>query len=193
MAKEVTKEAIEKKRAEVVANLASARGVEVAELKDKYIGNNGFAAGQEVEFTGVVDIIKSEGITPYYGAFLTNGSNVSVQSLMGISSLKGYKTEGEHENTIKASNRENNRPAVTEKVTAYVCDDFAFSEVTQPHTRELYEFVAWLQETEYLKGRKGRFLGQVVRPFPAKKAGKMGDQSWNKDDQRCQVAKLWNY
>lgn len=191
MAKEVTKETIEKKRAEVVANLASARGVEVAELKDKYIGNNGFAAGQEVTFTGVVDIVKSDGITPYYGAFLTNGSNVSVQSLMGISSMKGYKTEGEHKNTIKASTKD--KEAVTENIEAYVTDDFEFAQVTQPHTRELYEFVAWLQETEYLKGRKGTFLGQVVRPFNAKKAGKMGENTWAKDDQRCQVAKLWNY
>lgn len=191
MAKEVSNEMLEKTRIEVIDALAKARGCEVSEIKSRYIGNNGFEPGQQVTFTGVVTIIESDGITPYYGAMTTTGGNVSVQSLMGISSMKGYKISGAYPNTVKASTKD--KEAITENVEAFVTDDFDFEQVTQPRTRELYDFIAYLKESEALKGVTATFLGQVVRPYNAKKAGKMGETTWAKDDARVQTAKLWNY
>lgn len=161
-------------------------------LMTKTVGNNGYTIGQSFE-ADHVDVVEREingNRVTYPAVICKDGTALSLQQMMNISSMNGYKTEGEFINqTI------DNPEGV--KVTAKVADDFDFSEATQPATRNFLEYFDMAVTTKYFEGKTITYLGQVVRPSVAVKDApesiKGNKQlAWKKGMKRAQAVKLWN-
>lgn len=192
MAKELLKgtELVEAKK-EVIKKLAEARGIEVSEIKEKTVGNNGRPLDSDVTFTGKVDLITRKingNDVTYYAAETKKGEWVSVQSIMGISSLKGYELEGKflHQNNEGET-----------EVAADVSAKFKADQNIprwEPPTRDFYECIAQLQATEILKDVRLFYRGIVVRPYEAKKdyiSTSENGESWSKGAKRTMTAQIW--
>lgn len=152
------------------------------------IGTNGRQVGQTFTFTGELKfdckVVDANGkVTAIYEGFgLSDGTYLSVKQYMGLSSLVGYNTSGEFEQTNGV------------KYKAEAVQDFNFEDCFQPETREYIPFLAWLDENRdfYAKGKTIRYLAFAVRPYEAKKAGEAFGEKWKKGDTRCMTAKLWS-
>lgn len=152
------------------------------------IGTNGREVGQEFTFTGELKldckVVDANGkVTSIYEGFgLSDGTYLSVKQFMGLSSLLGYNTSGEFTQTNGT------------KYEAKVIENFNFEDCFQPETREYIPFLTWLlgNPNFYEKGKTIRYLGFVVRPYEAKKAGEAFGEKWKKGDTRCMTAKLWS-
>lgn len=163
-------------------------------LAERTVGNNGYNLGQTFTFTGKIENQKTKdangNVTAIYPALETaEGVWLSVGSLMGISSLKGYLKEGEqgkHEWLDEDGEKQ-------EKILQNeVVLNFDFSKVFNPPTRHLLSFVNMLAKGEYpIAGKKATYLGQVHRQFTAKKDGESFGESWEKGFARCASARLW--
>lgn len=175
----------------VMERLATARGVDVSEIKDKTVGNNGRPLDSDVIFTGKVDLIDREingNKVSYYAAETKKGEWISVQSIMGVSALKGYELEGKfpHQNNEGESN-----------VSADVSAKFKADQNMprwEPPTRDFYECVAQLQATEMLKDVRLYYRGIAVRPYEAKKdfiSTTANGESWSKGAKRTMTAQIW--
>lgn len=175
----------------VMERLATARGVDVSEIKDKTVGNNGRPLDSDVIFTGKVDLIDREingNKVSYYAAETKKGEWISVQSIMGVSALKGYELEGKfpHQNNDGESD-----------VSADVSAKFKADQNMprwEPPTRDFYECVAQLQATEMLKDVRLHYRGIAVRPYEAKKdfiSTTANGESWSKGAKRTMTAQIW--
>jgi hypothetical protein len=188
MAKELLKEtALENAVKSVMDKLSTARGG--AEIKAKTIGGNGREPGAKVTFTGKVDIVERDingKKVSYYAAETTTSEWISVQSLMGVSSMKGYNTTGiyPHEFDNESGEKESRDVEATAK-------DLNFSSVFNPSVRELYTLIAHLQASEILKGKSAFYRGQIVRDYEAKKDVTSEVESWKKGYKRTMTAQMW--
>lgn len=188
MAKELLKEtALENAVKSVMDKLSTARGG--AEIKTKTIGGNGREPGSKVTFTGKVEIIERNingKKVSYYAVETTTGEWISVQSLMGVSSMKGYHTEGTfpHEFDNESGEKESRDVEATAK-------DLDFKSVFNPSVRELYTLIAHLQASEVLKDKSAFYRGQIVRDYDAKKDVTTEVESWKKGYKRTMNAQMW--
>jgi hypothetical protein len=175
----------------VMERLATARGIDVSEIKDKTVGNNGRPLDSDVIFTGKVDLIDREingNKVSYYAAETKKGEWISVQSIMGVSALKGYELEGKfpHQNNEGESD-----------VSADVSAKFKADQNMprwEPPTRDFYECVAQLQAAELLKDVRLFYRGIAVRPYEAKKdfiSTTANGESWSKGAKRTMTAQIW--
>lgn len=163
-------------------------------LSERTVGNNGYNLGQTFTFTGKIENQKTKdangNVTAIYPALETaEGVWLSVGSLMGISSLKGYLRDGEqgkHEWLDEDGEKQ-------EKILQNeVVQNFDFGKVFNPPTRHLLTFVNMLAKGEYpIAGKKATYLGQVHRQFTAKKDGEAFNESWEKGFTRCASVRLW--
>lgn len=190
MAKDLSKSAIVKAYKEAAGPNAN--------LDSKIIGNNGYSVGQEFHATGalkVVDTTINGNKAVYVAVETTEGVDLSIKSLMGLSSLNGYHTESpegtegfEHQWMDKASDKEYK----SKMVAPSVVEDFDFADVFQPQSRNLLEFIAIAEEDEIFKGKTIRYLGNVVRPYTATKASKGGFEHYKEGAKRAISVKLWS-
>lgn len=192
MAKELLKDAeLEKAKLEVMKKLADARGIEVGEIKEKIVGNNGRPLDSDVTFTGKVDLITRKingNDVTYYAAETKKGEWISVQSLMGISSLKGYELEGK----FPHQNNESESEVVADVSAKFKADPNMPR--WEPPTRDFYECIAQLQATEMLKEVRLFYRGIVVRPYEAKKdyiSTTANGESWSKGAKRTMTSQIW--
>jgi len=158
--------------------------------KGRIVGNNGYVLGQQFELTGVVDTVPvtdadNKQTEVYIGLETTTGQWLSLKSLMGLSSLRGYVLSGEMVDAQKI------------KHIASVTDDVTEQFVGWPDcpTRDLFDLTARIEAGEVkMKGRTVTYKGSVYRPFEAKKGGQKDYASGlviKKGDSRAQDAKLW--
>lgn len=176
----------------VMEKLAAARGVDVSEIKEKTVGNNGRPLDSEVTFTGKVDLIDREingNKVSYYAAETKKGEWISVQSIMGVSALNGYELNGKFPHK--------NNEGQTE-VSANVSETFKNSPNTfkcwEPPTRDFYECIAQLQAAELLKDVRLYYRGVAVRSYEAKKdyiSTLANGESWRKGDPRTMTTQIW--
>lgn len=164
-------------------------GREVDLTKPRLVGNNGYVLNQSFELTGKidnVDVIDANGKATevYIGLETTTGQWLSLKSLMGLSSLRGYEL--------------NNKMTDTQKVehVAKVAEGVDESFIGWPDcpTRDLYDLAARIEAGEVnMQGRTVTYKGTVYRPFTAKKAGKdlATGLPVKKGDSRAQDNKLW--
>lgn len=138
----------------------------------KTVGNNGFVPGQQFTLTGEVVVANvTDNGGKITGCFLglptTEGTTLSLQSVMGISSMKGYteKEEVEHE---YLNAKDLNAEVQSEKVKPEVIENFDFSDVYKPASRELLKFAAYAAENEIFKDKTATFLGTVCKQITAK-------------------------
>lgn len=171
----------------------TARGKEYDQ--NRTVGNNGYSVGQSFALTGelVYETNEINGIKSVYWVLLTeSGAKLSLMSLMGVSSLKGYCIDNTKEIPVefynpKAKNKE------TRTVTATVESDFDFEEVWQPPTRNLLDLVSMILEGELnLKGRTVTYLGTVVKEFTAKKDSEQNGEKVKEGYKRAIETRLWS-
>lgn len=161
------------------------------------VGNNGMAIGQEVELTGVlnpaVPVKNAEGelIAVYIGLETTDGNFLSLQSVMGLSSMRGYSaTEPAiNETRAKASKQS---PVKAETIKPEIIDDFDFDQMWKPETRDLYDMAALIMADGSIVKGKWQYCGMLVRQITAKKdATAKSFEKYCAEDRRAMTAKMW--
>lgn len=169
----------------------------VAADATRTVGNNGMAVGQEIELTGVlnpaVPVKNAEGKTTavFIGLEAADGSFLSLQSVMGLSSLRGYSTTetATNESRAKASKQS---PVKAETVKPEVIDDFDFDQMWKPESRDLYDMAALIMADPSIVKGKWQYCGVVVRQITAKKdASASAFEKYCEGDQRAMTAKMW--
>jgi hypothetical protein len=168
-------------------------------LSDKVIGNNGYEIGQQFTLLGTIDF-KEQTIngkkTVYWYLPTKEGTDLSLMSLMGVSSLKNY-SNGPVEVEYYTTNG-TGKNAKDEKKTRTVTPDFTpdnndFSEVWQPDSRHLLTMVAMIADGDVdLKDKTATFLGTAVKSTNAKEDGEMNGEKYRAEYKRAIETKLWS-
>ena len=170
-----------------------ARGKEYDQTR--IVGNNGYTVGQSFTLTGEIEYKTNEinGTKSVYWVLLTeSGAELSLMSLMGVSSLKGYSTDSAKEFPVEFYNA-TTKSKDSRTVTATVGADFDFDDVWQPPTRNLLELAGMIASTDLnLKGKKVKYLGTVVKDFTAKKDSEQNGEKVKKDYKRVIETRLWS-
>ena len=154
------------------------------------VGNNGYTLGQTFTLTGKLKVVTSKELKSAYLALETEeGLDLSLQRVMGISSMKGYSTTEAAINVVRPTKTAN---PIEETVTPEVANDFKFEDCWQPETRDLYDMAAIIRANaaDY-KGRIAEYKGVVVRQIEAKKDSKQATNGWKKGDKRAMTAQMW--
>lgn len=173
---------------------------------DRTVGNNGYVIGQEFTLTGEITFEDKEinNVKQTYLILTTEeGTNLSLMSIMGVSSLKGYNLKDELtvEYNVKKGNNVVKQTRTTKSDLLWDTDDggqsivgeFDFKQVYQPATRSLLDFAAYVAEnTARFKGKKITYLGTACRPYTAKKDGTQNGESYKTGYARVMETKLWS-
>ena len=164
---------------------------QVAKLKDRTVGNNGFTLGQSFTLTGEIKTVSREinGTTQVYIILPTKeGTELSLMSLMGISSLKGYESNG----GVVSVEFDANGEKKTREVKTDLVNNFNFDHVWKPASRNLLELAGMIAEGDVvLANKKATFLGTAVKKFTAKKDGEQNGESYSEGYTRAIETKLW--
>jgi hypothetical protein len=170
-----------------------ARGKEYDQTR--IVGNNGYSVGQSFKLTGEIEYKTNEinGTKSVYWVLLAEGGiELSLMSLMGVSSLKGYCTDNTKEFPVEFYNA-STKSKDTRTVTATVESDFDFEDVWQPPTRNLLDLAGMILEGDLdIKGKTVTYLGTVVKDFTAKKDSEQNGEKVKKDYKRVIETRLWS-
>ena len=168
-----------------------AKGKDAADkMLTRTVGNNGYVVGQEFTLTGDIKTATNEinGTKQVYIVLPTKeGTELSLMSLMGVSSLKGYDLENEVEINFVGADKA--------KETRKVKSDFTadFDDVWKPASRNLLELSGMIAEKAVnLTGKKATFLGTAVKPIIAKKKGESNGEKFEVGYKRAIETKLWS-
>jgi hypothetical protein len=177
----VTKESSEKlKKYAKIRKAADSKWVD--DTKNvRNVGNNGYIIGQEFELDGTFDVEEIKSGNKTTGAFFACGTKqgvkLSLASLMGLSSLNGYKLEGEdiaYLEPIGEDGPTDKQKAESVKFTAKVDSDVdeTFVGWEGCPTRDIYDMVVRIENEDIkLAGIPVVYKGQVIRGWDAKKGG----------------------
>jgi hypothetical protein len=169
------------------------------QLSDKVIGNNGYEIGQQFTLLGTIDF-KEQTINGnkavYWYLPTKEGVDLSLMSLMGVSSLKGYSNESVEVEyyTVNGTGKNAKDEKKTRTVTPdYLPEDNDFSEVWQPASRHLLTLVAMIADGDVdLKDKVVTFLGTAVKSIKAKQDGKQNGETYRAEYKRAIETKLWS-
>lgn len=162
-----------------------------ADLLDRTVGNNGYTLGQRFTLTGKIErktnTINDE--KQVYIVLPTNeGTDISLMSLMGVSSLKGYDLENTCEVEFGTAQKKQVRNVKTELV-----EDFDFADVWQPASRNLLELAGMIASGDLdLTNRTVTYLGTAVKPIISKKKGEQNGEKFEVGFKRAIESKLWS-
>lgn len=164
---------------------------QVTKLKERVVGNNGFTLGQQFTLTGEITTASRDinGTTQVYIILPTKeGTELSLMSLMGVSSLKGYVANGESVNVEFDANGDKK----TREVKCELVANFNFDHVWKPASRNLLELAGMIAEGDVaLANKKVTFLGTAVKAFVAKKDGEQNGESYSEGYTRAIETRLW--
>ena len=145
------------------------------------VGNNGYVIGQQFELDGTFGVEEIKNGNKVTGCFFACGTKqgvkLSLASLMGLSSLNGYKLEGEdtaYLEPIGENGPTDKQKADSVKYTAKVADDVddTFIGWEDCPTRDIYDLVVRIENEQVkLEGMTVEYKGQVIRGWDAKKGG----------------------
>ena len=144
------------------------------------VGNNGYVIGQQFELDGtfsVEEIKNGDNVTgAYFACGTKQGVKLSLASLMGLTSLRGYKLSGEDTSYCAKINGEPTEAQLKDSVkyTAQVADDVdeTFVGWADCPTRDIYDLVVRIENEQFrLNGISVEYKGQVIRGWEAKKGG----------------------
>ena len=171
----------------------NARGKEYDQTR--VVGNNGYAVGQSFKLTGEIEYKTTEinETKSVYWVLLTEeGTELSLMSLMGESSLKGYCTDSAKEFPVEFYNSKT-KDKDTRTVTATVEANFDFEDVWQPPTRNLLDLAGMIADGDLnLKGKTVTYLGTVVKDFTAKKDSEQNGEKVKEGYKRVIETRLWS-
>lgn len=167
---------------------AEALGRTVDLEAEKRVGSNGYNIGQVFTLDGSLKIAEVRRGTEVTGVFLALGTkegvDLSLQSLMGLSSLRGYELEGEADDSTG-----NHYDA---EVAKDVKKDFVGWRNIP--TRDLYEMAARIEAGEIkIADKKITYKGRVFRKWIARTAGTdlTTGQAYAEGDERVSRVQLW--
>ena len=164
-------------------------------LEKRNVGNNGYVVGQEFTLTGDIKTATSEinGVKQVYIALTTKeGTELSLQTLMGVSSLKGYVFDTDVEIEFDGKDENNNIVKKTRKVRADF-DKNSFDQVWMPESRNLLTMAGMIAEKHInLTGKTVTYLGTAVKPITAKKKGEQNGEKYKEGYARAIETKLWS-
>ena len=144
------------------------------------VGNNGYVIGQQFELDGtfgVEEIKNGDKVTgAYFACGTKQGVKLSLASLMGLTSLRGYMLSGEDTSYCAKINGEPTEAQLKDSVkyTAQVADDVdeTFVGWADCPTRDIYDLVVRIENEQFkLDGISVEYKGQVIRGWEAKKTG----------------------
>lgn len=163
---------------------------QVAKLKERTVGNNGYTVGQIFTLTGEIATKENEinGVTQVYIILKTKeGAELSLMSLMGVSSLNGYKFDKEYTVEYDVDGEKKTREV---KSTMPEKD---FKLAWSIPTRNLLELAAMIADGSFsVKDKKVTFLGTAVKPYTAKKDGEQNGESYQAGYARAIETKIWS-
>lgn len=168
-------------------------------LMNRVVGNNGFPVGASYTLTGEIKKVrrKVNGSDSVYCILTTKeGVEISVNSVMGLSSLRKYETtapvEVEYDVEENGELVKKTRIVQPEVYLAKGEKEFKFERAFQPTTRNLLQFIADIADGKVFKeGDKLQFLGTVVRPYTAKEDDEQNGEQFRAGYQRAIEARLW--
>lgn len=157
-------------------------------------GNNGYSVGQSFTLTGEIDYKRNtiNGAKSVYWYLVTEeGAELSLMSLMGVSSPKGYCVDNTKEFSVEFLN--SNKKKDSRNVSATVESDFDFSDVWQPPTRNILDLAGMIAEGDLnLKGKTITYLGTIVKEFTAKKDSVQNGETVKEGYKRVIETRLWS-
>lgn len=161
----------------------------------RIVGNNGYSVGQSFKLTGEIEYKNNEingTKSVYWVLHAEGGVELSLMSLMGVSSLKGYCTDSTKEFPVEFYNAKT-KDKDTRTVTATVESNFDFEDVWQPPTRNLLDLAGMIAEGDLnLKGKTVTYLGTVVKEFTAKKDSEQNGEKVKEGYKRVIETRLWS-
>jgi hypothetical protein len=164
-------------------------------LEKRNVGNNGYVIGQEFHLTGDIKTATNEinGVKQVYIVLTTKeGTDLSLQPLMGVSSLKGYVFDTDVEIEFDGKDENNNSVKKSRKVRADF-DKNRFEDVWMPPTRNLLTLAGMIAEKHVnLTGKTVTYLGTAVKPITAKKKGEQNNEKFKEGYARAIETKLWS-
>lgn len=176
-----------------LADYKDARGKEYDQTR--IVGNNGYSVGQSFTLTGEIEYKTNEinGTKSVYWVLLAEGGvELSLMSLMGVSSLKGYCVDNTQKFPVEFYNAKT-KEKDSRTVTATVESDFDFDDVWQPPTRNLLELAGMVADGDLnLKGKTVTYLGTVVKDFTAKKDSEQNGEKVKEGYKRVIETRLWS-
>lgn len=176
---------ITKESSELLKKYATIRKAADASWKDdtqqvRNVGNNGYVIGQQFELDGsfgVEEIKNNDKVTgAYFACGTKQGIKLSLASLMGLTSLRGYMLSGEDTSYCAKINGEptDKQKEDAVKYVAKVADDVdeTFVGWEDCPTRDIYDLVVRIEnEQVQLAGITVEYKGQAIRGWDAKKGG----------------------
>lgn len=176
---------ITKESSEMLKKYATIRKAANSDWKDdtkdvRNVGNNGYVIGQQFELDGsfgVEEIKNGDKVTgAYFACGTKQGVKLSLASLMGLTSLRGYMLSGEDTAYLSKVNGEPTEAQLKDSVkyTAKVADDVndTFVGWEDCPTRDIYDLVVRIENEQVrLEGITVEYKGQVIRGWDAKKGG----------------------
>jgi hypothetical protein len=163
---------------------------EVAKLKERTVGTNGYTVGQIFTLTGEIATKTNEinGTTQVYLILKTKeGAELSLMSLMGVSSLNGYKFDKAYPVEFDVDDEKKTREV---KSTMPEKD---FSKAWTIPTRNLLELAAMIADGSLpLADKKVTYLGTAVKPYHAKDDGKQNGEEYKAGYARAIETKIWS-
>jgi hypothetical protein len=163
---------------------------EVTKLKERVVGSNGYTIGQSFTLTGEIATKENtiNGNTQVYIILKTKeGAELSLMSLMGVSSLNGYKFDAEYPHEFDVDGEKKSRSVKSTMPEK----DYAKAWVIP--TRNLLELAAMIADgTLPLKDKKATYLGTAVKPFTAKTPNEVNGESYQAGYARTIETKFWS-
>lgn len=176
-----------------LADYKDARGKDYDQTR--IVGNNGYSVGQSFKLTGEIEYKTTEineTKSVYWVLLAEGGVELSLMSLMGVSSLKGYCTDSTKEFPVEFYNAKT-KDKDTRTVTATVESDFDFEDVWQPPTRKLLDLAGMIADGDLnLKGKTVTYLGTAVKDFTAKKDSEQNGEKVKEGYKRVIETRLWS-
>lgn len=165
------------------------------------VGTNGYTIGQQFHATGL-KLIQNDGTEPgsvkcaYVAITTKEGVDLSLKSVMSLSSLNGFETEGKFENHHLVMDKKTKKEIEIFDTVEADFGDEDFDRVFQPSTRNLLQFIAEAegddQNAPFFEGKVITYLGRVVRPYTAKKDSESGSfEKYTRGMQRAMAVRLW--
>lgn len=176
-----------------LADYKDARGKDYDQTR--IVGNNGYSVGQSFKLTGEIEYKTNEinGTKSVYWVLLAEGGiELSLMSLMGVSSLKGYSVDKAKEFLVEFYNTKTKNKE-TRTVTATVEPEFKFEDVWQPPTRNLLDLAGMIADGDLnLKDKTVTYLGTAVKEFTAKKDSEQNGEKVKEGYKRVIETRLWS-
>ena len=165
------------------------------------VGRNGYYLGQQFHATGEVypaPINDNDGkqVGVYLALKTTEGQDISLAAVMGVTSLRGYTLEGTlKEQRAGADEKDLNEftAEVTDKVKTQAAKNNQFNGWDIP-TRDLYKLAAMIEaDANLIKGKTITFEGIALRPIRRrKKDTDFNNIEWNAGDVSIIPQRLWS-